>query len=113
MELAARCRRLARVRYASLAAGEALHQGKWIERLNILNSHGVVFCLDIEKSVPAASEFICKQFQSKSMKRIYNHSKEQKIQWHNQRLNLTEPAVDDLTRAKQIATIGRDLPRAE
>jgi hypothetical protein len=31
----------------------------------------------------------------------------------NQRLNLTETAVDDLTRAKQIATIGLDIPRAD
>ncbi len=30
----------------------------------------------------------------------------------NQSLKLTEPAVDDLTRAKQPATIGRDLARA-
>jgi hypothetical protein len=28
------------------------------ERLNVSNPHGVVFCLDIEMSVPAASEFI-------------------------------------------------------
>ena len=31
----------------------------------------------------------------------------------NQSLKLTEPAVDDLTRAKQPATIGHDSPRAE
>jgi hypothetical protein len=31
----------------------------------------------------------------------------------NQSLKLTEPAVDDLIRAKQIATIGRGLPRAD
>ena len=31
----------------------------------------------------------------------------------NQSLKLTEIAVDDLTRAKQPATIGRDLPRAD
>ena len=31
----------------------------------------------------------------------------------NQSLKLTEPAVGDLTRAKQPATIGRDLPRAD
>ena len=31
----------------------------------------------------------------------------------NQSLKLTEPAVDDLTRAKQTATIGLDIPRAE
>ena len=31
----------------------------------------------------------------------------------NQSLKLTEPAVDDLARAKQTATIGRDIPRAE
>ena len=31
----------------------------------------------------------------------------------NQSLKLTEPAVDDLTRAKQPVTIGRDIPRAE
>ncbi len=30
----------------------------------------------------------------------------------NQSLKLTEPAVDDLTRAKQPATIGHDLARA-
>ena len=31
----------------------------------------------------------------------------------NQSLKLTEPAVDDLARAKQSATIGRGLPRAD
>jgi hypothetical protein len=31
----------------------------------------------------------------------------------NQSLKLTEPAVDDLARAKQPATIGHDLPRAD
>jgi hypothetical protein len=31
----------------------------------------------------------------------------------NQSLKLTEPAVDDFARAKQSATIGRDLPRAD
>jgi len=31
----------------------------------------------------------------------------------NQSLKLTEPAVDDLTRAKQAVTIGLDIPRAD
>ena len=31
----------------------------------------------------------------------------------NQSLKLTEPAVGDLTRAKQPVTIGRDIPRAD
>ena len=31
----------------------------------------------------------------------------------NQSLKLTEPAVDDFARAKQPATVGRDLPRAD
>jgi hypothetical protein len=31
----------------------------------------------------------------------------------NQSLKLTEPAVDDFARAKQPATIGHDLPRAD
>ena len=31
----------------------------------------------------------------------------------NQSLKLTEPAVDDLTRAKQPVTIGHDSPRAD
>ena len=31
----------------------------------------------------------------------------------NQSLKLTEPAVDDLTRAKQPVTIGLDIPRAD
>jgi hypothetical protein len=31
----------------------------------------------------------------------------------NQSLKLTEPAVDDLTRAKQPVTIGLDMPRAD
>ena len=31
----------------------------------------------------------------------------------NQSLKLTEPAVDDLTRAKQPVTIGLDLSRAD
>jgi hypothetical protein len=31
----------------------------------------------------------------------------------NQSLKLTEVAVDDFARAKQPATVGRDLPRAD
>jgi hypothetical protein len=31
----------------------------------------------------------------------------------NQSLKLTEPAVDDFARAKQPATVGLDLPRAD
>jgi hypothetical protein len=31
----------------------------------------------------------------------------------NQSLKLTEPAVDDFARAKQPATVGRDIPRAD
>ena len=31
----------------------------------------------------------------------------------NQSLKLTEPAVDDLARARQTATIGLDIPRAD
>ena len=31
----------------------------------------------------------------------------------NQSLKLTEPAVDDLTRAKQTVTLGLDIPRAD
>jgi len=31
----------------------------------------------------------------------------------NQSLKLTEPAVGDFARAKQPATVGRDLPRAD
>jgi hypothetical protein len=31
----------------------------------------------------------------------------------NQSLKLTEPAVDDLARAKQPVTIGHDIPRAD
>ena len=31
----------------------------------------------------------------------------------NQSLKLTEPAVGDLTRAKQSTTIGLDIPRAD
>jgi len=31
----------------------------------------------------------------------------------NQSLKLTEPAVDDFARAKQTATIGHDIPRAD
>jgi hypothetical protein len=31
----------------------------------------------------------------------------------NQSLKLTEPAVDDLARAKQPATVGQDLSRAD
>ena len=31
----------------------------------------------------------------------------------NQSLKLTEPAVDDFARAQQLATVGRDLPRAD
>ena len=31
----------------------------------------------------------------------------------NQSLKLTEGAVDDFARAKQPATVGRDLPRAD
>ena len=83
------------------------------ERLNVPNSHGVVFCLDSERSVPAASEFIGKQFRTKSRNQIYNRANMLNVQWHNHSLNLTEPAVDDFARAKKGVTIGRDIPRAD
>jgi len=31
----------------------------------------------------------------------------------NQSLKLTEPAIDDLARAQQAATVGLDIPRAD
>ena len=86
---------------------------KMNERFNVPNSHGVVSCLDSEKSVPAASEFIGRQFRIKNRFQIYNRANMLKVQWHNHSLNLTEPAVDDFARAKQPATIGLDIPRAE
>ena len=86
---------------------------KMNERLNVPNSHGVVSCLDSEKSVPAASEFIGRQFRIKNRFQIYNRANMLKVQWHNHSLNLTEPAVDDFARAKIGVTIGRDIPRAE
>ena len=64
------------------------------ERLNVSNSHGVVLFVDIERSVPAASEFIGKQFQTKSRNQIYNRANMLNVQWPNHSLNLTEPAVD-------------------
>ena len=83
------------------------------ERLNVPNSHGVVFCLDSERSVPAASEFIWIQFRTKGRNQIYNRANMLNVQWHNHSLNLTEPAVDDFARAKIGVTIGRDIPRAD
>ena len=37
----------------------------------------------------------------------------ERVRRPNQSLKLTEPAVDDLARAKQPAAIGLDIPRAE
>jgi hypothetical protein len=68
---------------------------KMNERLNVSNSHGVVFCLDSERSVPAASEFVGRQLQTKSRNQIYNRANVLNMQWHNNSLNLTEPAVDE------------------
>ena len=62
---------------------------------------------------PAASEFIGKKYQTKNRDQINNRAHILKLQWPNQSLKLTEPAVDDLTRAKQSVTIGLDIPRAE
>jgi len=41
------------------------------------------------------------------------HTKYQTLVRPNQSLKLTETAVDDFARAKQSATIGRDMPRAD
>ena len=62
---------------------------------------------------PAASEFIGIKYQCKNRNQINNRAYILNLQWPNKRLNLTEPAVDDLTRAKQSVTIGRDIPRAD
>jgi len=62
---------------------------------------------------PAANEFIGNKYQSKNRNQINNRAHILKLHWPNQRLNLTEPAVDDLTRAKLTATAGRSLSRAE
>jgi len=62
---------------------------------------------------PAASEFIGKKYQSKNRNQINNRAYMLNLHWPNQSLKLTEPAVDDLTRAKQTVTIGLDIPRAD
>ena len=62
---------------------------------------------------PAASEFIGKKYQSKNTNQINNRAYILKLQWPNQSLKLTEPAVDDFARAKQPVTIGLDIPRAD
>ena len=56
-----------------------------------------------EKPVPAASEFVGKQFQTKNRIQIYNRANMLNVQWHNHSLNLTEPAVDDFARAKHTS----------
>jgi DNA-binding MurR/RpiR family transcriptional regulator len=66
----------------------------------MLNSHGVVLFGDIERSVPAASEFIRKLFQTKKRNQIYHHANMLNLRWHNHSLKLTEPVVDDFARAK-------------
>ena len=102
MELAARRRSLAPVRYASLAAGKGLrNKSEMKDQLfkPVSNARGVVFSR-IEKPVPAASEFIGKQFQTKNRNQINNRANMLNLQWHNHSLNLTEPAVDDFARAK-------------
>jgi len=62
---------------------------------------------------PAASEFFGKKYQSKNRNQINIRAYMLNLHWPNQRLNLTEPAVDDFARAKQIVTIGLDMPRAD
>ena len=65
---ALRRRRLARYRYASLAAGKVLRNKSEIKDQlfkPVSNARGVVFSR-IEKPVPAASEFVGKQFQTKN-----------------------------------------------
>ena len=78
----------------------------------VSNSRGVVLFIT-EQAVPAASEFIGKKSQIKIRYQINNRAHVLNLQWPNQRLNLTEPAVDDFARAKQSATIGLDIPRAD
>ena len=108
-------RRLAPVRYASLAAGKVLRNKSEIKDQlfkPVSSSRGVVFSR-IGKPVPAASEFIGEQIQINNRNQINHRAHMLNMQWHNHSLNLTEPAVDDLTRAKQTGTIGRSLPRAD
>jgi len=62
---------------------------------------------------PAASEFIGKRLQGKNKHQINNRAHMLNLQWPNQSLKLTEPAVDDFARAKIGVTIGLDIPRAD
>ena len=45
---------------------------------------------------PAANEFIGKKYQSKNRNQTNNRPYMLNLHWPNQRLNLTEPAVDDV-----------------
>jgi hypothetical protein len=62
---------------------------------------------------PPPASLSGKSIKVKKRNQINNRAHILKLHWPNQRLNLTEPAVDDLTRAKLTATAGRSLSRAE
>jgi hypothetical protein len=48
-----------------------------------------------------------------SLKRLLEAKRRKQVGPPNQSLKLTEPVVDDFARAKQSATIGQDLARAD
>ena len=99
---ALRRRRLARYRYASLAAGGFLTKENEFERLNVSNSHGVVGS-SIAASRSRRQRLSRTQFQIKHRIQIYNRANVLNSQRHNNSLNLTEIAVDEL--AARQATI--------
>ncbi len=66
----------------------------------VSNSRGVVSCKP-EQEVPAASEFIGKLLQTKNWLQINNRAYVLNMQWHNQRLKLTEKPVSYSPREKK------------
>jgi len=64
-----------------------------------------------EQAVPAASECIGRQFQSKGSQQINNRAYVISLQWHNQRLKLTETAVSFSPHAKKFLGKWLRLPR--
>jgi hypothetical protein len=86
---------------------------KAIIQNEFLNLMAAISFINQNIHFPAANEFIGLKYQSKNRNQINHRAYMLNVHWPNQRLNLTEPAVDDLTRAKQIVTVGLDIPRAD
>ena len=81
---------------------------KQLSKISYLNLGAFCF-VNQNRHFPPPASLSGNSFKVKTETQINNRAHMLKLHWPNQSLKLTEPAVDDLARAKQPVTIGHGL----